>query len=102
MLVARVVAARPVGGRDQDVGLALVERRSVDGERDVAERDEPALPPQHRDRVVDEPFRAAGRRHEHGVGTDPIRPRLHRLDGAVGREHDFGPELVRELPPLRA
>ena len=83
MLVGRV-ATRPVGGRDQDVGLALVERCSVDSERDVAEWDEPALLSQHRDGVVDEPIRAAGRRDEHGVGTGPIRPGFHRIHGGVG------------------
>ena len=69
LLVRRVVAPGAVGRRDEDVGLPLVERFSIEAEPDVADRHDPPFSAHHADRGVGNLVAARRGRDDHGVGA---------------------------------
>jgi hypothetical protein len=100
LLVGRVVAPGPVGGRDEEVGLALVDRPPLEAQPDVADHDQAPLAPQHADGVVDDRVARARGGDEHRVGADAARPLLGRRPGAVGGDDALGAQLDAQRAPL--
>ena len=100
LLVGRVVAPRPVGGGDEDVGLALVERLAVELEADVADRNDAAFAPQHPHGLVGEVAALRRGRDHDCVGAGAVGPGQDCLARLVGAQRELGAELARELAAL--
>ena len=102
LLVVTVVPAGPVGTRDHEPKLLLVEDPPVEIQPDVPQDHDP--PPPARDLGGDRHRGCilGGRRDDDRVGTAPVRPlcdRARERGRVVG--HDVAAELAREpRPPL--